>query len=481
MGRHPRAGDPARRADVHLVARRGAGDRSLPRARRRGGLPARRHGARRRDHAVEGRRSRCRSRSCSGASAARRSARRSCAEVPVVLIAYDLLELDGRDVRGEPLVVASRELARVDRAHGAQLRRSCRRRSCRSTTWDDARAAHADGARAERRRADAQAARRAYGVGRRKGGWWKWKVQPFTRGRGDDLRAGRARPARVAAHRLHVRRLGRRRARAVRQGVLRADRRRDPRARRVDPREHGREVRPGAAREAGAGVRARLRGHPGVAAAQVGRRGALSAHRCGGARTRRRRGRRHDRRRLRAMHRGVATSIELDAADRAVVRVAGLDAVRRSSARCGTRTCAGESGLVHAATGTGKTLAAWWGPLLEWLAERAGSTAERRAAARDARRARRRCASSGSRRCARSPPTPHEALRQPLARPRHSVDARVAHRRHVGRRCARDRARRLPTALVTTPESAVAPAHARRRARDVRRPSRSSSSTSGTS
>jgi ATP-dependent Lhr-like helicase len=28
----------------------------------------------------------------------------------------------------------------------------------------------------------------------------------------------------------------------------------------------------------------------------------------------------------------------------------------------------GESGLVHAATGTGKTLAAWWGPLLEYLA-----------------------------------------------------------------------------------------------------------------
>ncbi|HJU72241.1 MAG TPA: ligase-associated DNA damage response DEXH box helicase [Gemmatimonadaceae bacterium] len=30
---------------------------------------------------------------------------------------------------------------------------------------------------------------------------------------------------------------------------------------------------------------------------------------------------------------------------------------------------AGESGLVHAATGTGKTLAVWWGPLLEWIAE----------------------------------------------------------------------------------------------------------------
>ena len=29
----------------------------------------------------------------------------------------------------------------------------------------------------------------------------------------------------------------------------------------------------------------------------------------------------------------------------------------------------GESGLVHAATGTGKTLAAWWGPLLEYIGE----------------------------------------------------------------------------------------------------------------
>ena len=30
---------------------------------------------------------------------------------------------------------------------------------------------------------------------------------------------------------------------------------------------------------------------------------------------------------------------------------------------------AGESGLIHAATGTGKTYAAWMGPLLEWVIE----------------------------------------------------------------------------------------------------------------
>ncbi|MEO5815421.1 MAG: DEAD/DEAH box helicase, partial [Gemmatimonadaceae bacterium] len=37
----------------------------------------------------------------------------------------------------------------------------------------------------------------------------------------------------------------------------------------------------------------------------------------------------------------------------------------------------GESGLVHAATGTGKTLAAWWGPLLEWLDAGNAPTAKR--------------------------------------------------------------------------------------------------------
>ena len=33
----------------------------------------------------------------------------------------------------------------------------------------------------------------------------------------------------------------------------------------------------------------------------------------------------------------------------------------------------GRGGLIHAATGTGKTQAAWWGPVLEWLAEERGS------------------------------------------------------------------------------------------------------------
>src|SRR5260370_19491054 len=36
---------------------------------------------------------------------------------------------------------------------------------------------------------------------------------------------------------------------------------------------------------------------------------------------------------------------------------------------------AGESGLIHAATGTGKTYAAWIGPVLEWLRDYPGRAA----------------------------------------------------------------------------------------------------------
>src|SRR5690606_17765329 len=41
----------------------------------------------------------------------------------------------------------------------------------------------------------------------------------------------------------------------------------------------------------------------------------------------------------------------------------------------------GQSGLVHAATGTGKTLAAWMGPLIEALEEQQGRRVSSRGAA----------------------------------------------------------------------------------------------------
>ena len=99
-------------------------------------------------------------------------------DVPVVLVAWDVLELNRRDVRDAPLAARRALLERTI----AESRSTVFVPSPVVTlaTWDDARAAYA-GAR-ERcaeglmlKRADS-----AYGVGRRKGGWWKWKVQPFT-------------------------------------------------------------------------------------------------------------------------------------------------------------------------------------------------------------------------------------------------------------------------------------------------------------
>ena len=110
----------------------------------------------------------------------------------------------------------------------------------------------------------------------------------------------------------------------------------------------------------------------------------------------------------------------------------------------------GESGLIHAATGTGKTLAAWWGPLLEWLDETRDGVPVR------AKRVRRNIA----------PPlrvlwiTPLRALAadtvEALAAPLRDLALPWTLESRTGDTPAAMRARqrrRLPTALVTTPES----------------------------
>ena len=104
-----------------------------------------------------------------------------------------------------------------------------------------------------------RASTRPYGVGRKRGDWWKWKIEPLHDRRGADLRAAGQRQARQPAHRLHVRRLARRRAGADRQGLLRAVERGDRRAGSLDPPAHARALRAGAPRRAGAGLRARIR------------------------------------------------------------------------------------------------------------------------------------------------------------------------------------------------------------------------------
>lgn len=104
--------------------------------------------------------------------------RRILADVPVVLFAYDVLELNGADVRAQPLHWRREQLERlVAQAALPALRLSP---AVPAPSWR----ALADLQRASRQH-DAEGLmlkRResAYGVGRIVGDWWKWKVAPYS-------------------------------------------------------------------------------------------------------------------------------------------------------------------------------------------------------------------------------------------------------------------------------------------------------------
>jgi len=95
--------------------------------------------------------------------------------VPVVFFVYDILERQGADIRQEPL--SARRTSLVDLVGGGVVRLS---EEVTAPTWTDL--AHVRLESRERgvegfilKRRDS-----TYGVGRRKGAWWKWKVDPFT-------------------------------------------------------------------------------------------------------------------------------------------------------------------------------------------------------------------------------------------------------------------------------------------------------------
>ncbi len=101
------------------------------------------------------------------------------AEVPVVLIAYDLLEFEGRDIRSEPLEVRRSTLEKLVGAI-ALPDRLIVSPIVEADSWE-ALAKAREGSRdrqAEGLMLKARAS--AYHVGRKRGDWWKWKVNPFT-------------------------------------------------------------------------------------------------------------------------------------------------------------------------------------------------------------------------------------------------------------------------------------------------------------
>lgn len=103
--------------------------------------------------------------------------RKILAEVPVALFAYDLLEVEGRDLRGAPLRERRARLEQILDSGDDAIRISP---LVSGSTWDELAAArersrevNAEGLMLKRRASP-------YRVGRVRGDWWKWKVAPYT-------------------------------------------------------------------------------------------------------------------------------------------------------------------------------------------------------------------------------------------------------------------------------------------------------------
>jgi DNA ligase-1 len=99
------------------------------------------------------------------------------AEVPVVFLAYDLLEDAGADRRGDALDARRADLERRLEGAPAALRLSPR---VQAQDWPalerlrgESRARGVEGFMLKRRDS-------AYGAGRQRGAWWKWKIAPWT-------------------------------------------------------------------------------------------------------------------------------------------------------------------------------------------------------------------------------------------------------------------------------------------------------------
>jgi ATP-dependent DNA ligase len=97
--------------------------------------------------------------------------------VPAVFVAFDLLERNGADVRPEPLTMRRAVLAELLQGAGGALRVSP---EVDAADWQqlaslrlESRARGVEGFILKRRNSP-------YGVGRRKGDWWKWKIDPLT-------------------------------------------------------------------------------------------------------------------------------------------------------------------------------------------------------------------------------------------------------------------------------------------------------------
>ena len=101
-------------------------------------------------------------------------------KVPVILKAYDVLEWEGKDIRTLPFLERRKILEKLHTTVGTKEHPFHLSETISFTKWEEA-AAERERAREEKseglmlKRWDSP-----YLVGRKKGDWWKWKVEPLT-------------------------------------------------------------------------------------------------------------------------------------------------------------------------------------------------------------------------------------------------------------------------------------------------------------
>ena len=108
----------------------------------------------------------------------RRPGPKTLADTPARVLAYDLLELEGEDLRGRPLGERRALLEELLGAHGD--RRIVLSPRVQAADWDEANALRLDARAREVEGLMLKRLASPYQAGRRRGDWWKWKIDPLT-------------------------------------------------------------------------------------------------------------------------------------------------------------------------------------------------------------------------------------------------------------------------------------------------------------
>ena len=138
--------------------------------------------------------------------------------VPVHFLAYDLLEQGHEDLRALPLRERRARLEALLAGAPPVLALSP---LVVASSWEELAALRAESRSRSVEGLMLKAADSPYGIGRQRGAWWKWKIEPYSFDARDALRAARSRPALESVHRLHLWGLGWRCARAGGESLFR--------------------------------------------------------------------------------------------------------------------------------------------------------------------------------------------------------------------------------------------------------------------